>query len=135
MADRTAPMDEPATPRTSNLVLRLLTAGVWGPFIIYMLWWGPAWLFPAVTGMIALGGAWELFSMIAPQHALVRGFGVLGSAAAFFMIGLGLGGQFLPLCVIGLTCLGMLVALARPEPLEGAAMRMGWAIAGPLYLG
>lgn len=128
-------MDEAATPRTSNLALRLLTAAVWGPFIIYMLWWGPAWLFPAVTGMVALGGAWEMFGMIAPQHALLRGFGVLASLAAFCIIGLGLGTQLLPLALIGLTCLGMLVALARPEPLEGAALRMGWAIAGPLYLG
>jgi phosphatidate cytidylyltransferase len=29
----------------------------------------------------------------------------------------------------------MLVALARPAPLEHAAARMGWSLAGPLYLG
>jgi phosphatidate cytidylyltransferase len=128
-------MDDAASPRTSNLALRLLTAAICGPFIIYMLWWGPAWLFPAVTGTVALGGAWEMFSMIAPQHALLRGFGVVASVAVYCMIGLGIGIQHLPLAVIGLACLGMLFALARPEPLEGAAMRMGWLIAGPLYLG
>ena len=73
--------------------------------------------------------------MIAPQHALLRGFGVVASLAAFCMIGLGLGAQYLPLAVIALTCLGMLVVLARPEPIESAAMRMGWAVAGPLYMG
>src|SRR6185295_18207861 len=123
-------MDDAASPRRSNLALRLLTAAFWAPFIIYMLWWGPSWLFPAVTGTIALAGAWEMFSMIAPQHALLRGFGVAASLAAFCVVGLGWGAQYLPLAVIALTCLGMLVVLARPEPLESAAMRMGWAIAG-----
>jgi phosphatidate cytidylyltransferase len=37
--------------------------------------------------------------------------------------------------VIGCVIIGMLIALVKPEPLEDAANRTGWAIAGPLYIG
>src|SRR4051794_15530244 len=132
-AHRTERMDDAASSRRSNLALRLLTAGFFAPLIIYMLWWGPAWLFPAVTGVMALGGAWEMFTMVAPQQMLLRVFGTLASLATYCVIGFGLGGQHLALGMVALTCVGMLVSLAQPEPLEGAALRMGWAIAGPLY--
>jgi phosphatidate cytidylyltransferase len=134
-AHRTERMDDAASSRRSNLALRLLTAGFFAPLIIYMLWWGPAWLFPAVTGVMALGGAWEMFTMVAPQQMLLRVFGTLASLATYCVIGFGLGGQHLALGMVALTCVGMLVSLAQPEPLEGAALRMGWAIAGPLYIG
>jgi phosphatidate cytidylyltransferase len=43
--------------------------------------------------------------------------------------------RVLGLVVVALVCGGMFVALAAPEPVEGAAQRMGWALAGPLYIG
>src|SRR5262245_37202167 len=118
----------------SNLGLRLLTAAVWAPFLIYLLYYAAPWAFPAVAGVVCGLGAWELYQMIAPQHGLLRVWGVLASVLMFCAVGLG-ALQWLPLGVVALTGIGMLVALARPEPLEQAAMRMGWSLAGPLYMG
>jgi phosphatidate cytidylyltransferase len=122
-------------PPGSNLALRLLTAGVWAPFLIYLLYWAPLWAFPAVAGSVSALGAWELFRLLAPEHALLRAWGVLASACVYLMLGLDAARPLVPLAAVGMTGVGMLVALARPEPVEQAAARMGWAIAGPLYIG
>jgi phosphatidate cytidylyltransferase len=119
----------------SNLALRLMTAAVTAPFIIYMLFWGPGWLFPAVTGFVALLGAWELFGMIAPRHPHQRVWGTLASAITFALVGLVGEARWFALGAIALTCGGMLISLFKPKPLETAALRMGWTVAGPLYVG
>jgi phosphatidate cytidylyltransferase len=127
-------MAEPARAK-SNLALRLLTAAVWVPFILFLLYLAPPWAFPLVAAIVCALGAWELFTMIAPGVRLLHGFGVLASVAVFALIGLPQAQPFAGLGMIVLVCVAMLVALARPAPLERAALHMGWAIAGPLYLG
>ncbi len=127
-------MADSPRPR-NNLALRLLTAGVWVPFLIYLLYWAPLWLFPAVAGTVCVLGARELFLMVAPDHLLLRLWGVLASSGVFALIGLDLPPRAYSLGIVALTSAGMLAALARPAPLEQAAARMGWALAGPLYLG
>jgi phosphatidate cytidylyltransferase len=126
-------MTEGVAPR-SNLVLRLLTAAVWAPFLLYLLYLGPSWGFPVVTAAACGLGAWELFSMLAPEHRLLRFWGVIASVGMLGVVGLGLSSH-LPLALVLVTTGGLLVALARPEPLELAAGRLGWAIAGPMYTG
>jgi phosphatidate cytidylyltransferase len=127
-------MAEPARAK-SNLALRLLTAAVWVPFILFLLYLAPPWAFPLVAAIVCALGAWELFTMIAPGVRLLQGFGVLASLGVFALIGVPEAQPFAGLGMIALVCVGMLVALARPEPIERAALHMGWAIAGPLYIG
>jgi phosphatidate cytidylyltransferase len=127
-------MAQEPRPR-SDLALRLLTAAVWAPFLIYLLYWAPHWLFPAVAATVCALGGWELFTMLAPEHRLLRAWGTAASLGVFCLLGLGAAPQLQALGMIALTCVGMLIALARPEPLEQAAARTGWAVAGPLYIG
>jgi phosphatidate cytidylyltransferase len=128
-------MAETPSPTRSNLALRLLTAGVWAPVLIYLLYWAPDWAFPAVAGGVSALGAWELFRLLAPEHVLLRLWGVLASVGVYSLFGLGVAPAQVPLAVLGITGVGMLVALAQPQPVEQAAARMGWAVAGPLYIG
>jgi phosphatidate cytidylyltransferase len=120
---------------TGNLTLRLLTAAVWVPFILYLLFLAPRWLFPCVAALTCALGSFELFSMIAPSHLLLRLWGVVAGLCVFALFVLPWPPSALLLALVALTCGGMLIALARPEPVSQAATRMGWAVAGPLYVG
>lgn len=129
----TSAMSQQKSP--GNLALRLATAAPWVAFIIYMLFWGPAWLFPAVVAGIGLLNANELFKMVAPASRALRVYGVL-------VTGLVYGAVLAPTNQTGLLLMptlaviaGMLFNLAMPEPIETAAQRIGWTVAGPLYIG
>jgi phosphatidate cytidylyltransferase len=128
-------MNDAAVARTSNLALRLLTAGFFAPIIIYSLYWAPGWLFPAICGLFCTLGAYELFTMVGPQHGVLRAWGTAAALATFGAVGLGLGAAYLPIGMMALACGGMLAVLVQPEPIDGAATRMGWAVAGPIYVG
>ena len=127
-------MAEPARAK-SNLALRLLTAAVWVPVILFLLYLAPPWAFPLVTAIVCALGAWELMRMIAPGARILQVWGVLASVAVYALIALPQIQRFTGLGMIALACGAMLVSLARPEPIERAALHMGWAIAGPLYIG
>lgn len=126
-------MAEPGAP--SNLALRLLTAAFFVPLILYLLYLGPPWGFPLIA-LTACGlGSHELFALVAPEHRALRGFGVLASLGVFVLVALPAAQRFALPGLIALTCVAMTVALRAPEPVDRAAARMGWAVAGPLYLG
>jgi phosphatidate cytidylyltransferase len=122
-------------PTKSNLALRLLTAAPWVPLLIYVLYWAPRWAFPLLAATVCALGARELFRMVAPLHRALCVWGVIASVAVFALIAVESWSRYLAPGVVAITCLGMLVVLAAPEPMETAANRVGWAIAGPLYCG
>ena len=121
--------------RRSDLALRLSTAAVWAPFLIYLLYWAPRGAFPVVAAIVCALGALELFAMLAPEHRLLQGWAAVASVGVLSLLGFSSLHGWLPLATVTLTCVGMLVVLLQPEPVERAALRMGWAIAGPLYMG
>lgn len=124
------------TPRAkSNLAQRLLTAAPVIPALIYLLYWAPRWVFPLVAAAVCAFAAWELFTMVAPGQRALQIWGCLASLAVYWMIGVDTSGRYLGVSLIGGSCVGMLVALASPQPIEGASSRLGWAIAGPIYVG
>lgn len=118
-----------------NLALRLGTAGVLAPLIIYLLYFGPAWGFVTLTGIMCGLGAAELYRMVAPRQVVVHAWGIAATLCVFGCFALAPETRVLGLVVIALVCGGMIVSLATPEPIESAAQRMGWALAGPLYVG
>jgi phosphatidate cytidylyltransferase len=120
---------------TSDLALRLLTAGVTAPVVIYLLYWAPPWAFPAVAALACVLGAYELFNMLAPDQPMLRAWGMLASAGIFTLTAVPAMLPLFPPALVALTCFGMLTVLTQPEPVELAAARMGWALAGPLYMG
>jgi phosphatidate cytidylyltransferase len=122
-------------PKVSNLALRLVTAAVWVPLLIYSLFWGPRWLFPSLTVGVCLLGAIELYAMTAPAHMLLRIWGVIATMIAFAPMSGILPEPFLIPSIIVVVCGGLLVSLIRVTPIEDASVRMGWVVAGPFYLG
>ncbi|MDH5674473.1 MAG: phosphatidate cytidylyltransferase [Myxococcales bacterium] len=127
-------MAESPRPK-SNLFLRLATAAVAAPLLLWLLYLGPAWGFPAVTTLVCLLGAWELSAMASPQHLGVRLWNLVATLGVISATALPAAAAHFPLLLMALVCGGMLANLARPEPMEGAAARLAWSIAGPLYLG
>jgi phosphatidate cytidylyltransferase len=121
--------------KTSDLALRLLTAGVTAPLVIYLCFWGPRWGFPMAAAVACLLGAWELFGIVAVNQPWLRGWGIAATAGMFAVTTLpGTTPLVLP-AVVALTCVGMLITLSKPLPVETASARMAWSIAGPLYMG
>lgn len=117
-----------------NLALRLATAAPWVAFILWMLFWGPVWVFPLVVGVIALLNASELFTMVAPGNAALRIYGVLATGAVYAstVVPSGYDLRLVPTLTV---VAGMLFNLAKPEPIDTAGQRIGWTVAGPLYIG
>jgi len=128
------PVANKPSPR-SDLALRLGTAGITAPLIIWSLYFGPAWLFPMLSVLACSFATYELFAMVAPTHVGLRVYGVLAALAVFAAFVVPGGQAHIAGVLIACVVVGMLMALAKPEPLEGAANRMGWAIAGPIYVG
>jgi phosphatidate cytidylyltransferase len=122
-------------PKVGNLALRLLTAAVLVPLLLYSLLSGPRWLFPSMTATVCFLGAVELFTMTAPAHLALRIWGVLATMIAFAPVSGVLSDAFLVPSVIVVVCGGLLASLIHVAPIEDAGLRMGWAVAGPFYLG
>jgi phosphatidate cytidylyltransferase len=124
------------TPKVrSNLALRLLTAAVLVPLLLYSLFAGPRWLFPSMTALVMTLGAIELFAMTVPAHALLRYWGVLSTLIAFGPLSGLVPEVFLVPSIVVVICGGLLASLISATPVETAGLRMGWSIAGPFYLG
>jgi phosphatidate cytidylyltransferase len=123
------------TPARSNLALRLLTAAVTVPLVLWSLFLGPHWSFPALTALVCALGAHELFAMVTPSHPANRAFGLVATLATYGITAFGPSPGLQTTWLVALVCGAMLVSLIKVEPLDQASARMGWTIAGPLYLG
>lgn len=127
-------MSEPRASK-GDLLPRLQTAAVLVPFLLYMLFWGPDYLFPLAAALVACFGALEIADMIAPGTKLYKAYQVVGGLAIFAVIsGIADYALLLPAVVV-LVVFGMLFNLIQPNPVERAALRIGYGIAGPLYVG
>jgi len=119
----------------SNLAVRVLTAVVAVPFLLYLLLWAPSWGFIALLLAACLIGAIELFGMTMRDQPLLRAWGVAATLLQFgIMISPRdplLSAASVPVLVIAAMVLG----LSRPAPVDKAASRIAWLIAGPLYIG
>lgn len=127
--------EEKKKGRLGDLGARLLTAVVVVPVLLWLLFWAPKIGF-LILVFIATGvGASELFAMTLPKRRVLQGLGILSSlgvcAAMLFQPSeLVLVTTFLAVLVVGL-----LGGLFSPEPIDGAAGRTAWLVAGPLYIG
>jgi phosphatidate cytidylyltransferase len=130
-----APVTKNKVSTKSDLAMRLGTAGVTAPLIIWSLYFGPPWFFPMLSVIACSFAAYELFAMVAPKHGALRLYGSLATLAVFAAIAVPFARPHLAGVMIACVVVGMLMALMKPEPLEDAALRTGWAIAGPIYIG
>jgi phosphatidate cytidylyltransferase len=122
-------------PARNNLTLRLLTAAVVSPALLWALFMGPHWAFPAMAALVCLLGAVELFQMVAPSDKVTQTYGVLATLGVFSFAGGVLPQSVGTGALVILVISAMLLTLLRAKPLETAASRMAWSIAGPIYLG
>lgn len=119
----------------SNLALRLLTAAVGIPIILWMLFYADSVVF-STFGVFAAGvAATELAAMTLDGERVLSTWLVLATATVTAVLTFFPTGEALTGLLFGLFVSGPLVVLFRPDPLEKAALRMGWLIGGPIYVG
>lgn len=130
----TASPDERKRSWARNTVTRFASAGVLIPLVLWLLYAGPAWGWVAFCyfGIVVASG--ELMGMVVPASRPLQGLGVLSTVGLLSIILWAPERDALMAGLIGATLLGLLGVLARPEPVESAAKRAAWLIAGPVYL-
>lgn len=120
----------------SNLGVRLLTVGVLGPLLLWLLFGGPEWGWALLVTVAAGQAAYELLSMTHPLDRLSRSLGALLTSALTFATYLGQGDPRLSFTVLVAVVVTMaLLPLARLGAIETAALRMLGGVAAPVYVG
>jgi phosphatidate cytidylyltransferase len=120
----------------SNLAIRLLTAAVVVPPLLWLLFKGPAWGFFALVVVAAAVAASELFRMTHPGDVVAQGIGVLttlGACATTYQFSAD--ARALLTMIAAVTLLGLLTPLWRLGEMQTAALRMVAGVAGPFYIG
>ncbi len=137
MPEKTEPTPEAAPKKKgpSNLAIRLLTAAVGIPIILWALYWAPPWVFSCVAIVASLIGALELAGMTLKGERPLQVWLVLVSTITTAVIVFTTRADALLTLIFGVVITGALATLTRPDPMSAAAGRMGWLIAGPLYIG
>ena len=134
-------MPEPAvsSPRrvsASNLALRLATAAVVIPILLYALYWAPPLAFLVFCGAVGVPiAAGELAGMTLPGRRPQQVWAVVSSVGVFCMVYWQPTAVAISATAIGVVTVGFVIGLIKPEPVETAAARMAWLVVVPLYAG
>lgn len=135
-------MSEPAAsstpPKASfvrNTITRFVTAAIGIPILLYFMFLAPEWAYQALVLVAIARAAHELMrmTMVGAPEAYFAGVASTLQLAAVLILTDNPVWQSLSLLL--LVVMGVLVPLARPEPLERSGQRLAWLIAGPLYVG
>src|SRR5258708_26611844 len=119
----------------SNLAVRLATAAVGVPVILSLLYVAPCWGFYLLVLGVSLVGAHEIIAMTHPHDRLAQSAGFLVSAAASVTVYARADDPNALLAILAIVPLaGLLVTLARVDPLETAALRAFALGVGPLLV-
>ena len=123
------------TKAPSNLAMRLATAAVAVPVLLWLIYLAPPWAFFLLALGASLIGAYELFGMTHARDGVSRGIGVALTAAASLGVYFGAHDPRIVMTVLVLVPLaGPLVTLARLGKLATAALRAFALSAGPLMI-
>lgn len=125
---------EPPRRKLGDAALRFASAAPLIPGLLWLMFAGPRWAFHLLVASAIAICADELVRMTAPGE---RGFRVIGVAASLIMwasISLPWPVNPLPFTGILLATLAMVAGLVRPDPVETATTRIGWLMAGPIYI-
>lgn len=120
----------------SNLKIRLLTAAVVVPPLMWLLFRGPAYGFFLLVMLASAITADELFRMTHPGDVIARAIGIattLGVSASLYLWGTDARVLLTLLFVVPL--LGLMIPLWRLGDISTAALRTFAGVAGPLYIG
>lgn len=120
----------------SNLKVRLLTAAVVVPPLLWLLFSGPAWGFFLLVLVAAGIAADELFRMTHPHDAVARAVGILSTlAVSISLYRFNADPKVLLTLFFAVPLCGLLVPLWRLGEIQSAATRAFAGVAGPLYIG
>ncbi len=120
----------------SNLKVRLLTAAVVVPPLLWLLFRGPAYGFFLLVLLAAAVASDELFRMTHPNDGVARAIGIgttLGVAACLYSYSRD--PRALLTLAFAVPLLGLMGSLWRLGEIPSAALRAFAAVAGPLYIG
>lgn len=137
MSDRSEPegAPAPAKPKVSNLALRFATAAVGIPIVLWLLFFAPAWSFSAVGLLAAAIAASELAAMTLARARRLQAWMVLATMGVAGGLTFSTDPEVIFALLLGVILAGPLSILLQPDPMSQAGWRMGWMVAGPLYLG
>ena len=120
----------------SNLKVRLLTAAVVVPPLMWLLFLGPAYGFFLLVMLAAAITADELFRMTHPGDAVARAIGVLTTlGVSVSLYRWGTEPKVLLTLLFVVPVLGLMVPLWRLGDISTAALRTFAGVTGPLYIG
>lgn len=105
------------------------------PAILWMMFAGPAWSFLALVLVATVIIGFEISRMIAPGEPLLQTIVILGTIAVASTRLFSDDAQLMEAVMIAVAVFTLLGALIRPEPVEKAALRIGWMFGAPIYGG
>ncbi|MGB5702582.1 MAG: phosphatidate cytidylyltransferase [Polyangiales bacterium] len=125
----------PAKKFLSGTTLRVVTVLPLIPFILWMMFAGPPWAWPAfVLVAIAIGG-YELMAMKVPSSRGLRLWGSLTSVLFGYTIIFVNDAAALYGVVLIIILGSMAWSLLQDDPLHNASVRIGWLLGTPIYVG
>ncbi|HEX3854436.1 MAG TPA: phosphatidate cytidylyltransferase [Polyangiaceae bacterium] len=120
----------------SNLKVRLLTAAVVVPPLMWLLFLGPAYGFFLLVLFAAAVAADELFRMTHPNDLVARVVGIVTTLAVSASLYLwGTDPRVLLTLLFVVPLLGLMIPLWRLGDIPTAALRTFAGVTGPLYIG
>lgn len=119
--------------RQSTLLLRVASAAVGLPFLLFLTWLGTTW-FVALTSLVAVLGVWE-FQRLATSRSVRPVPVLLGSIWTVALVVSGLYRGDISALIVAAGVLGLLVWPLLRRGVEGALEAWALAVAGPMYVG
>lgn len=120
----------------SNLVVRLVTAGIAAPLVLAILFWGPAWAFGLLVSVASLIAAQEVVRMTHPDDRIAQAIAVV--LTVLVTAGIAFAGddsRHVVTLLVAVPLLGMLMPLVRLGEIATAGLRIMAGAAVPLYVG
>jgi phosphatidate cytidylyltransferase len=118
-----------------NTAMRFATAAVGIPILLYFMFWAPDLAYQGVVLLAIARAAHELMRMTMQDARESYAFGVVSTLQLAATLILTDNPVLHSLSILFVIVGGVLVPLARPEPLDRAGQRLAWLIAGPFYVG
>ena len=121
--------------KRSGTFLRVASVLPLIPGILWLMFRGPRWAFHIFALTAIAIAAWELASMKARNSFGYRAHIIIATVGLAACIIFALPAMFMHGLLILLCVAALFSALIAPDPIESASQKIGWMIAGPIYVG
>ncbi len=120
---------------SSNLTIRLTTAAVVSPLLLWLLFFGPAWGWFLLIAVATCLASSEVFAMTHPDDRVSQAVGVFSSVAICVVLYFfSTDARIVLTLLLATTIINTLVPLFRVGNIGTAGLRMMAGIAGPWYM-